>query len=122
MKGRILLAVLLLAACKDKPVEPPVQKPSQPTGPTPTALWLKGELPPEVGQGTPVAGGTFTIRVFPEPAGLNRLHDQMADGTMLRYTVGPIYETLAEFDRDSHPRYPLKPLLAESWTDSADHL
>jgi peptide/nickel transport system substrate-binding protein len=121
MNRRLLFAALLaLAACKDK-------KPAQPApGPaaavTPTLAWLKGELPPEVTQGTPASGGTFTLRVPTEPLGLNRLHDQQVEGMMVRYTVGPLYESLAELDRDTHPKYALKPLLAESWDESADHL
>ena len=119
MNRRLLLALLLaLTACKDK-------KPAQlPTAPAlkPSLAWIKGELPPEVLQGTPVSGGTFTVRVPTEPLGLNRLHDQQVEGMMARYTVGSIYETLAELDRQTHPRYTLKPLLAESWEESADHL
>ncbi len=120
MTRRSLLALLLvLSACKDKK---PVEAPPPAFAIQPSLAWLKGELPPEVLQGTPVSGGTFTIRVPTEPLGLNRLHDQQVEGMMARYTVGPIYETLAELDRETHPRYVLKPLLAESWEESADHL
>lgn len=122
MSRLLLIAVLALAACKDpKPVEPTPGQP-QAAAMKPSAAWLKGELPPEVLQGTPVSGGTFTIRVATEPLGLNRIHDQQVEGMMARYTVGSIYETLAELDRETHPRYALKPLLAESWDESADHL
>jgi len=41
--------------------------------------------------------------VHVEPGGLNRLHDQQAEGTMSRYTVGVVYETLAELDRTPTP-------------------
>jgi peptide/nickel transport system substrate-binding protein len=123
MKLRLFTAALLtLIACKDKkPIEPPPLPLPVPVAPKPTAAWLKGELPEEAA-GTAVAGGTFSIRIDAEPAGLNRLHDQMVQGPMVRYTVGPIYETLAELDRDRAPQYPLKPLLAESWSESPDHL
>ncbi len=113
------LAVWLLG-CKEttKPVEPPsVERP-----PTPTIAWMKGALPAEVQEGTPVNGGTLTIRIATEPLGLNRIHDQQVEGMMTRYTVGTIYETLAVPDRATHPLYTLKPLLAESWEESADHL
>ncbi len=117
MTRRLLLAtLLLLVACKDKK---PV---AAAEGVKPTAGWLKGELPPEVSSGTPVSGGTFTIRVPSEPLGLNRLHDQQVEGMMARYTVGALTETLAELDRQTHPNYALKPLLAESWEESPDHL
>jgi peptide/nickel transport system substrate-binding protein len=110
------------SGCKDKPGTPAVPKTGAPvTAPAPDA-WLRGELPKEINEGTPVSGGTFTVRVTSEPAGLNRLHDQMAEGWMFKYTNGTVYETLAELDRDSHPRYELKPLLAESWEISPDHL
>ena len=121
MNHRLLPCVLLaLVACKDKkPVEP---LPPTDASAKPSPAWLKGELPADVRQGTPVAGGTFTVRVPTEPLGLNRIHDQQVEGMMARYTVGPLYETLAEFDSETHPRYTLKPLLAESWEESPDHL
>ena len=78
---------LALSGCKDK--KPAVDPP--PPGVQPSLEWLKGELPALVSQGTPVSGGTFTIRVPNEPLGLNRLHDQQVEGMMARYTVGPIY-------------------------------
>ncbi|MBK7858347.1 MAG: hypothetical protein IPJ65_06935 [Archangiaceae bacterium] len=114
---RLVLALLLLAACPKKStpdagVSPELQ---------PSAAWLSGQLPASALAGTPVKGGTFTMRVHVEPNGLNRMHDQQAEGTMTRYTVGPLYETLAELDRDTHPRYDLKPLLAEKWEESDDH-
>lgn len=88
---------------------------------TATKEWLDGTLPASALEGTPVKGGTFTLRVHVEPNGLNRLHDQFAEGTMSRYTLATVYETLAELDRDTHPRYDLKPVLAEKWEESADH-
>ena len=119
MTRRLLLATLLLfAACKDKKPAPIAIA----EGARPTEAWLKGELPPEVLTGTPITGGTFTLRVPSEPLGLNRLQDQQVEGMMARYTVGAVTETLAELDRATHPNYTLKPLLAESWEESADHL
>lgn len=82
-------------------------------------LWLQGKLPPEVYEGTPVRGGVLVIRAYTEPPGLSRLHDQLVEGNMVKYTIGPVYEALAEIDRDT---YELKPLLAESWEESPDHL
>ena len=84
--------------------------------------WLEGKLPPEVNQGTPTPGGTLTVRLYAEPLGLNRLHDEQKEALMVRYTVGPIYETLFELDREDHPRYRMRPLLAESYEESADRL
>ncbi len=122
---RRLAPLLLLAAlaCKQPPPAPPA--PVTPKAPAPvlvkpTEAWLKGELEPE-DAGTPTPGGTFTFRVSVEPAGLNRLHDQMVEGQMVRYTVGTVYETLAAPDRETAPAYELKPVLAESWSESADH-
>jgi peptide/nickel transport system substrate-binding protein len=88
----------------------------------PSREWLEGKLPIEVGQGTPSSGGTLTVRLYAEPLGLNRLHDEQKEALMVRYTVGPIYETLFELDRDDHPRYRMKPLLAESYEDSPNRL
>lgn len=89
--------------------------------PSPTAAWLSGQLPPEVLGGTPRKGGTLTLRAIMEPNGLTRLHDQMAEGTMVRLTVGPLYETLARVD-PQQPDGPLLPVLAERWVESDDHL
>ena len=122
MRRSLAIAAVAFAACAGCKNKKPVDVPLVPAAPAPTSEWLKGELPAAVNIGTPVPGGTFTIRVFGEPAGLNRLHDQMVEATMARYTVGPIYETLGEVDRETHPKYTLKPLLAESWVESPDHL
>ena len=84
--------------------------------------WLEGKLPAEVRGGTPSPGGTLAVRLYAEPLGLNRLHDEQKEGLMVRYTVGPIYETLFELDRDDHPRYRMKPLLAESYEESPNRL
>ena len=88
----------------------------------PSAAWLEGRLPASATGGTPRPGGTLTVRVGVEPAGLTMIHDQMAEGTTSRYLHGTVYETLAELDRNTHPEYALKPLLAESWHESDDHL
>ncbi|MBL8953711.1 MAG: hypothetical protein JNK82_23250 [Myxococcaceae bacterium] len=118
---RLALVLLVLAACPKKDAADAGASQGAAQALTPTRAWLDGRLPAEVTEGTPVKGGTFTMRVHVEPAGLNRLHDQMAEGTMSRYMAGTIYESLAELDRDTHPRYDLKPLLAQSWEESADH-
>jgi peptide/nickel transport system substrate-binding protein len=91
------------------------------TAPTPSAAWLEGRLPAPPAGEAPKRGGTFTLRVNIEPSGLTRLHDRMAEGTMARLTVGPIYETLGRVDPRA-PDGPLLPLLARSWEESDDHL
>lgn len=122
-RAKVLLLLPLLAACPAKKRDDqPTSNPTPATLEGPTADWLAGKLPPSALEGTPVRGGTLRIRINVEPAGLTRIHDQHAEGTMIRYTVGPVYETLAELDRTTHPRYDLKPLLAESWVESDDHL
>lgn len=121
MRVALALTLCFLSACKKDP--PPAPAPAEPARQKlaePTAQWLEGELPAEAG--TPTDGGTLTIRIHVEPAGLNRLHDQMVEGTMVHYTMGPLYQTLAAIDPETAPRYELKPVLAESWTESADHL
>lgn len=59
-------------------------------------------------QTAPTERGQLTIRLPLEPTGLTRIHDRFAEGTMVRITVGPIYETLTQ--------------LAEKWVESDDHL
>ncbi|MFZ5445631.1 MAG: ABC transporter substrate-binding protein [Myxococcota bacterium] len=81
----------------------------------PDADWLSGR--PGADRGTPKRGGTLAVRLPLEPNGLTRLHDRFAEGTMVRITVGPIYETLARARADR-----LEPLLAERWVESGDHL
>lgn len=117
--GLTLLAALCLG-CPKKKDDAPKRPAAALAGPS--QEWLEGRLPPSALQGTPARGGTLRIRINVEPAGLTRIHDQQAEGTMVRMTIGPLYETLAELDRDTHPRYDLKPLLAESWSESDDHL
>jgi peptide/nickel transport system substrate-binding protein len=74
-------------------------------------------LPPEVDAGTPRPGGVLRARLPLEPAGLSLIHDGLVDGWTRRVLQGTVYESLAELDRDTHPRYALKPLLAESWEE-----
>lgn len=62
-------------------------------------------------------GGTLVVRLATEPVGLTRLHDQFADGTMTRITVGPIYETLARSVNGE-----LVPSLAEKWVETPESL
>lgn len=84
--------------------------------------WRQGVLPRDTLEGESKRGGTLTIRWPTEPPGINRLHDRYQDGWTARMTIGPVYETLLQLDRSDHPRYRLKPLLAESYTVSADGL
>lgn len=86
------------------------------------AAWLAGRVPDEADAGTPRTGGVLRVRVQSEPLGLNQIHDQMLDGVVRRYLHGPVYETLAELDRATAPKYLLAPLLATGWVESADHL
>jgi len=113
-------ALVLAPGCKKKP-EATLDAGAAPAVPKPTQAWLDGVLPESVNEGTPKDGGTLTIRVSVEPAGLTRLHDQMVEDTMSRYTVGPIYETLGAVDR-AKPDGPLKPGLATGWEETSDHL
>lgn len=91
-------------------------------GETANAEWLAGKLPRDVLEGEAKRGGTLTVRIPREPAGINRLHDRYQDGWMVRMTMGSVYETLLQLDRSDHPRYRLKPALAESYEISADGL
>ncbi len=117
-RAHILIGLVVSCAMGCKPSEPP--KPAAPPPPQPSADWLAGRLPPERAQGTPKPGGTFVLRVSTEPLGLTRLHDRQSDGVMVRYTVGPLYETLARVNHVASDGA-LQPLLAESWEESADH-
>lgn len=102
----LLVACLLAAACCKKTHAPDAG---------PDEAWLAGR--PATDTAAPRDGGTLTVRLPLEPNGLTRLHDRFAEGTMVRITVGPIYETLAR-SRDGR----LEPLLAEKWVESDDHL
>jgi len=82
--------VVLGACCKSQP------RADAGTGPAagPDEAWLAGTLPADAA--TPHRGGTVTVRLALEPVGLTRLHDRMAEGTMTRITVGPLYETFRQ--------------------------
>ncbi|MFL5318798.1 MAG: ABC transporter substrate-binding protein [Myxococcaceae bacterium] len=120
MKRVSLLLLLLLFSCSD--CRSKTETKAAESSLTPTPDWIQGKLPASVNQGTPRAGGTLTVRVNVEPNGINRLHDRYQDGWSARMTVGTVYETLLELDRDDHPRYRLKPKLAESYAISPDGL
>lgn len=110
MKQTLAVAVLLiLSACRKPPAA------IADAGFTPEPGWLEGKLAAVTG--TPLKGGTLTVRLPLEPAGLTRIHDRFNEGTMTRITVGPLYETLARVTDDG-----LQPLLASDWAESADHL
>jgi peptide/nickel transport system substrate-binding protein len=85
-----------------------------------TDPWLRGELPPEVNEDTPKRGGTLVVRMYSEPPSLNKITDSDYATTLM--LDRKVYESLAELDADRHPDYPLKPLLAESWSVSEDGL
>ncbi len=105
---RLLPLLLVFAACTCR------KGGGADAGPDPE--WLAGrvvQLP-----GTVKDGGTLTVRLPLEPNGLTRLHDRFNEGTMTRITVGPVYETLARVRDDGE----LRPLLAQSWSETDDHL
>lgn len=88
--------------------------------PTPEPEWLAGRWPVSATRGTPLHGGTLTVRLAVEPAGLTRVHDRFAEGTAVRLGLGTVYETLARVS-SAQPEAPLEPLLAERWAVGADH-
>ncbi len=118
---RLLLALLWVLGC-DKACPSGGQPQVAAPPPAPTKAWLEGVAPAADPAEVPAKGGSLVIRVPVEPGGLNRLHDQQRDGYMVRYTTGTLLESLFELDRDTAPRYALKPLLAESFTQSEDRL
>ncbi len=120
MRASAVALVLALAAAAAGCRKGEERASAAPPGPVPTAGWLSGALPAAPAGEQPRPGGTLTVRVNVEPAGLTRLHDQMAEGTMVRLTMGPLYETLARVD-PAAPAGPLLPLLAERWDESDDH-
>ncbi len=120
--GFLTLSASALLACDGCPREKEPASTAQAPVRSIAKEWLEGKLPAYVGQGTPAPGGTLTVRLYSEPLGLNRLHDEQKEALMVRYTVGPIYETLFELDRDDHPRYRMMPLLAESYVETSDRL
>jgi peptide/nickel transport system substrate-binding protein len=80
--------------------------------------WLDGSPVPDAAGVSPRRGGSLTIRVAVEPSGFTRVHDRYAEGTMVRYTTGTIYETLARVDT-LNPEGPLLPWLASSFSVGA---
>lgn len=109
--------LLALGGCRSAQSGAPAD--AGPRPPEPSREWLSGTLPaPQPGE-RPRRGGTLTVRLPVEPTGLTRLHDAMAEGTQVRITVGPLYETLATVD-PANPSGPLKPLLARAWEESDD--
>lgn len=123
-----LVAVLLLAALtgctrgtKQKQ-KPDAGTPGETAAATSSgdADWDEGRLPPLVREGTPKQGGTLVVRLHAEPPSLDKITDSdLVTTWMLERKV---LESMAELDADKHPEYPLKPLLAESWTISEDGL
>jgi len=105
--GALLATALVFVACG--------RCSSRSASPTPDAAWLEGRAVPEVGA-TPRRGGTLTVRVGVEPSGFTRIHDRYAEGTMVRYTTGTLYETLGRVD-PRHPEGPLLPWLASAFTE-----
>ncbi len=83
----------------------------------PTAQWLEGQAMPEAGPAK--EGGRLVVRAMFEPAGLNYLDEAFRDGWTSRMMRNTVFESLIEIDPDD---YSLKPLLAESFEQSADHL
>ncbi len=104
------LALLLsAAACRCQQREPVA-----------STEWLEGHLPAASVATSTADGGTLTIRLSVEPAGLTRLHDRLNEAGMARFTVGPLLETLATRAVDDPSR--LEPLLAAGWEWSGDAL
>ncbi len=77
--------------------------------------WLEGRLPAD--STTPGSGGTLTVRMMHEPAGLNTLDDSSRAASAVRMTQRLVMESLMELSPDGA----LKPGLAASWSDSDDH-
>ncbi len=105
--GLVIVSCLSCGGCSKKP-----QNTEQPT---PDKAWLEGAVVPESPAQKPSRGGTLTVRVAVEPTGFSRIHDQQAEGTMVRYITGTVYETLGRLD-PQHPEGELLPSLADSWT------
>ena len=82
--------------------------------------WREGVLPPEVGEGAPVDGGTQTVRVRSEPGSLGYLID--SDWWLSKIVGHDVNESLIRRDPRRHPDYPFIPELAERWEESPDHL
>ncbi len=126
MTRRAALATLvLLAACTRGMVETPAAAPD--AGARVAAAraglseaWREGKLPEGLEAGTPVPGGTITIRMNLEPGHLMYLIEP--DWWLSRIVNHNLNESLVRPDPRDHPRYQIVPELAESWEESADHL
>src|SRR4051812_14494622 len=97
----------------------PAPGPAAPAARGPDEFFLAGELPPDEG-GTPIPGGTLTLRANAEPSTMDPLIG--ADGFLQKNVTHNVLEALVEQDPRQHPEYPVVPALAESWTVSDDHL
>ena len=84
------------------------------------AHWRDGTLPPGLDEGTPVKGGTLTVRINGNPPSLTYLLD--SDFWLHRVTMRNVHEALLKPDARDHPNYRIQPELAESWEVSPDHL
>ncbi len=82
--------------------------------------WREGKLPPGLEEGTPVRGGTLTVRLNGQPPSLNYLLD--SDYWLSRITLHNLHETLVRPDPRDHPDYEMIPELAERWEVSEDNL
>lgn len=111
----VACAVLGLVSCQR------CSQPAKPQSTGPSEAWLAGRLPPDAWTGAPRDGGTLTLRVPNEPAGLTRIHDTQRDAFMPRYTVGVVVEALAQVD-PAQPDGPLLPALATAWELGGDTL
>src|SRR5262249_57817076 len=99
-----LLGVAICLGCRGCPSASvaPAERKLESTA-RPSKEWLEGKLPGEVYAGQPIPRGALTVRLYAQPRGLNRLHHGHKAALMVRITVGPIYETLLELDREDHP-------------------
>ncbi len=82
--------------------------------------WAEGVLPDGLEEGTPVKGGTLTVRINVEPGSLGYLIQP--DWWLSRIVGHDVNESLIRADPRGHPDYPLIPELATAWEESEDHL
>lgn len=78
--------------------------------------WLEGRLPRD--DGAPLDGGTLIVRLMGEPSALNPIDNGSHDAVVQRVAMRLVLEPLIEIDAAGE----LKPALAASWDESADHL
>ena len=83
-------------------------------------FWREGKLPPGLEAGTPVDGGTITVRMNVEPGHLMLLIEP--DWWLLRLMLHNVNECLVRPDPHGHPDYEPIPELAERWEVSPDRL